>query len=138
HQPLLVPLRRTWGLYGHSQQLPSDRESMDTRLQTHRTGRNSSFQTFSHFEASSSHLIGSTMLYLVSSVACVLLAGLRSRSLSIFWPSGDSRKSTNSIAAFGCGARLATDAACGRPTIGSTGIQSIGAPFFFSESALPL
>src|SRR5262245_53123925 len=111
-----------------------------TAPSTHLTGRNSSFQSFSHFGASSSHLIGSTMLnlYLVSSVACVLLAGLRSRPLSTFWPSGDSTKSTNSIAAFGCGALLATDTACGRPTIGSTGVQSIGAPFFFSESALPL
>jgi hypothetical protein len=37
---------------------------------THRTGRNSSFQIFSHLDASSSHLIGSTMLnlYLVNSV----------------------------------------------------------------------
>src|SRR5262245_14514843 len=41
-----------------------------TAPSAHRTGRNSSFQSFSHFGASSSHLIGSTMLnlYLVSSV----------------------------------------------------------------------
>src|SRR5436190_9991134 len=48
--------------------LPAPLPTLRRRTLDHRTGRNSSFQSFSHFGASSSHLIGSTMLnlYLVS------------------------------------------------------------------------
>ena len=63
-----------------------------------RTARSTAF---SHFGASSVHLIGSTITYLCwsSSVFCVRLDGTRPMSPSSFWPSGDSTKSANSSAA---------------------------------------
>src|SRR5712691_13061405 len=116
--------------------------SATARRQQHKSPyfKNSSLQTFSHFGASSIHLIGSTMTCLCwsSSVFWVRLDGTRPSSLSSFIPSGDSTKSTNSSAACGCGAFLATASACGRPTSGSTAIQSIGPPFLLIDSALPL
>src|SRR5262249_42123520 len=102
--------------------------------------KNSSFHSPSHFGASASDLIGSTMTCLCasSSVFCVRLEGTRPISPRSFWPSGESTKSANRSAAWGCGAFAATAIACGRPTSGSTTAQSIGPPFALIESALPL
>src|SRR5262249_11521661 len=102
--------------------------------------KNSSFHSPSHFGASASDLIGSTMTCLCasSSVFCVRLEGTRPMSPRSFWPSGESTKSANRSAAWGCGAFAATAIACGRPTSGSTTAQSIGPPFALIESAFPL
>ena len=90
--------------------------------------------------ASSVDLIGSIIIYLLasSSVLWVRLAGTRPSSLSSRMPSGESTKSANSNAACGCGALAASASACGRPTSGSIGRQSIGPPLLLIESALPL
>src|SRR5262249_459456 len=102
--------------------------------------KNSSFHSPSHFGASASDLIGSTMtcLWASSSVFCVRLEGTRPMSPRSFWPSGESTKSPNRSAGWGGGPFAATAIAGGRPTSGSTTVQSIGPPFALIESALPL
>jgi hypothetical protein len=47
-------------------------------------------------------------------------------------------KSRKSSAACGCGAARATPMPCGRAATGSTGMKSMGAPRFFSDSTLLL
>jgi len=62
--------------------------------------------------------------------------GTKSRFSRYFWPSGLISKSYQSTAAFGCGACAAAPTPFGRAMAGPIENQSMGAPFFFSCSAL--
>src|SRR5258706_849383 len=99
-----------------------------------------SSHSFSHLPDSSSTVAGSTSVKgkLLSLLFTRVLAGTRPMDSKSCWPSGESTKSANSSAAFGCGACAATPIPWARATTGFTGSQSMGAPLRFSDSALAL
>src|SRR5204863_21898 len=100
--------------------------------------RKRSDQSFSQRSASSSVITGSIISKgnLLRCVSTARLEGTRLRSFRIVWPSRESMKSAKSSAAFGCGARRATPIAFGRPNVGLSAFQRMGAPFTTSRSAL--
>src|SRR4029079_2061150 len=100
--------------------------------------RKSSDQIFSQRSFSSSVMTGSIIwnANLLSWVSTERLEGTRFRSLMIVWPSFDSMKSANANAAYGCGARLQTPTALGRPKVGVIAFHLTGAPLTASRSTL--
>src|SRR5206468_1566330 len=100
--------------------------------------RKRSDQSFSQRSASSSVITGSIISKgnLLRCVSTARLEGTRLRSFRIVWPSRESMKSAKRSAACGCGARRATPIAFGRPKVGLSAFQRMGAPFTTSRSAL--
>src|SRR5205807_8803569 len=100
--------------------------------------RKRSDQSFSQRSASSSVITGSIISKgnLLRWVSTARLEGTRLRSFRIVWPSRESMKSAKRSAACGCGARRATPIAFGRPKVGLSAFQRMGAPFTTSRSAL--